>query len=501
MPAVMLPHGPWNSLLYGKYEGKDVSIYQNPNRDILYVVVDKGKDGKPKGLVVTVYRGFYLERGSIKELVGHLSGFPVGMAKKWKGETFSFLLLPAGIKYIGLDPKELRDTVNEMVSTLNRMEKNVLVLANTLGFILKPLSLVPRNVAALLFIEPVFIAGLAPVAGSGTSAEAVKEGLVVLGRDTKGGIARDSLVNFRRTLIYGDPVGRKRTFAVIMEEFLRNGVNILLVTSDASRYRGITSAGAGGEELSSLELKPIGFSMEELQPSIDLATVPPDALIEITGVKKDTETAKKLRSVLVEHGVEATRPADLLEKVEGNDMISLRVGRILQALDLVEGDRFQRLTYNTFLSLSTTGLGGVFVLEVKDPWSHLSLVSYVSGIGKALERRGKTENVRIALFVEDAERVFTREENPVTTSLLKLVEHYRDYGLGWVLEVEKDVKLNDMILALTETRIGAISEKDVGVRTLTRSPYRLYLRPFLSSIELSPAPAASSPPAPQPGRR
>jgi len=186
-----------------------------------------------------------------------------------------------------------------------------------------------------------------------------------------------------------------------------------------------------------------------------------------------------------------------------NDLISLRAGRILTALGTSAGGLFRKETYNQYISLTTTGLGGAHLLKLRDPWDHLSLLNYVVGIGEALKRRGKSEGVRFVLFVENGERVFTKTENRTTKRLMEALEAYRDYGLGWVIEVEKSVMINDMLVAITETNVGAVGENDVGIRTLVRRPYRVMLRPYLTSasIEGYRAPSVSSQPAPQPAHR
>ena len=495
MGYVRLPHGPWKSLLAGKYEDREMSIYQNPQRDLLYVVVDKDENGKPKGLVISVYRGFYVERGDVKTLLSNLSGNPVGVSKKWKGELFQFLLIPAGIKYIGLDPEELKETVDAMVVTLDRMEKNVVLLGKTLGMVLRPISLVPKNLAAVLFVEPSVIAGLAPIAAP----KASESGVMILGITKTGEIVRESPENLRRIVVYGDPLGRKRMFLVLLEEFLRNGINAVVVTENPGIYSSLQRAGEKTDLHSKLGLQPMGFSEEEVKPLIDLAVVPREALVEVIGVKEGTQTAAKLVEVLNTFGVEAERPSDILGKIQETDLISLRVGRILKAVDLAKGDLFGRENYNRFISISSTGLGAAYVVEAKNPWDYLAVASLIEGIGRNLERTGKSEGVRVVLFVENAEKLFTRTENPITKAVIASLEKYKDFGLGWVLETEKDVNLNDLVLALTETKMGAIGENDIGVRTLVRRPYRLEPRPFLTGLSV--VPLASSPRAPQPDRR
>ena len=501
MGIVNLPHGPWKSLLVGKYDERDVSLYQNPQKDILYVVVDRDEEGKAKGLVVTVYRSFYLERGDLKVLLNHISGSPVGVSKKWKGDQFQFLLLPAGIKYIGLDPQELKDTVDEMEVRLIRMEKNVVALASTLGMMLRPFSVVPKNIAALLFVEPSVIAGLAPVAER--SGERTSESLFILGSLKTGGVATESPLNMRRTIIYGDRVGRKRAFQILLEEFLRTGVNALVVTQEPEKYRGLSRAAEATEMHKKLGIEPVGFSTKELKPLLDLAVLPPDSLVEVAGLKLDTETAAKTVAYLEKYRMEVEKTSEIVKRITETDVISLRAGRVLTALDLVAGSLFRKETYNQYISLAATGLGGAYILSLKNPWDHLSLLNYIYGIGEALKRRGKSEDARFMIFVENGERVFTKTENRTTKRLLEALETYREYGLGWVVEVEKSVLLNDMLIALTETNIGAVGENDVGVRTLVRRPYRVDLRPYLTSasIEGSPAPSVSSQPAPQPAHR
>lgn len=479
MGVIRLPHGPWRSLLVGKYEGKDVSLYQNPQRDILYVVVDRGEDGRAKGLVVTVYRAFYVERGNVKQMLDHLSGSPVGVSKKWKGEIFQFLLVPGGIKYIGLDPQELKDTVDEMEITLTRMEKSILAIARALGITLRPLAIVPKNIAAILLVEPAAIAGLTP-SGVPTMSEG---GVMVLGLLKSGDVARDAPINFRRTIIYGDATGRRKFFTVLIEEFLRNGINVLVATSSPEYYNGLSSAGSKNELHSKLGLEPIGFSAKILDTVIDLSIVPQKAFVYMCGVSPSSTTGQALASLLGTNR-DAETPVELSERVKGVDLVSLRVGRVLRTVEDIKPEVFHKLAYNHFVSLSSTGLGGAYILKATDEWERTSLASYLAGIGEALKRRGKTENPRFIVFIEEGEKIVPNNGDPISEEIVNTIEKYRDYGMGWVVSTEKDIHIHPSLVSFTETKTGAVGPDDVGVRTLVKRPYRLTVRPFLSSIDM-----------------
>ncbi len=478
MGVIRLPHGPWRSLLVGKYEGKDVSLYQNPQRDILYVVVDRGEDGRARGLVVTVYRGFYVERGNVKQVLDHLSGSPVGVSKRWKGEIFQFLLVPGGIKYISLDPQELRDTVDEMEITLTRMEKSVLAIARALGITLRPLAVVPKNVAAILLVEPAAIAGLAP-AGIPSVSEG---GVMVLGLLKNGEVARDAPINFRRTIIYGQEGGRLKFFSVLIEEFLRNGINVLVATTRPEHYTALSSAGPKNELHTKLGLEPLGFSVKVLDTVVDLSLVPKRAFTYMCGVSPSTNTGEGIMGLL-EANRDVETPTGLVERITKTDLISLRVGRVLRAVEDLKPEIFHKLAYNHFISLSSTGLGGAYILNTADQWGRASLTSYLAGIGEALKRRGKTENPRFIVFIEEGEKIVPREGDPISEDVVGVIEKYRDYGMGWVISTEKDIHIHPNLVSFTETKVGAVGMDDVGVRTLVKRPYRLTVRPMLSSLD------------------
>ncbi len=486
MGLIKLPHGPWKSLLIGKYEDRDVSIYQNPHRDILYVVVDRDQSGVAKGLVVTVYRAFYIENGDARRMIEHLSGMPVAVVKKWKGDTFQFFLIPAGIKYISPEPEELKKVVDEMVISLDRIERNVVMLGRTLGMQVKPLAMVNKSVAAILFVEPTVIAGLSPIKPSEK-----KEGVMILGRMRTGALASESPINLRRTVIYGNDVGRKHMFVVSIEEFLRNGINVLLVTREPKKYEGFRAASEDKELLAPYGLQPTGFSLEVLEWKVDLGVTPPGAVVYTGGIREGTQTFNKAVDIL-----KKLKPDNLLSlDTEEGDVISRRAVRSLRSIGR-KGNYFDKVGFGKFVSLSSTGLGGLYIIRVENPWNYLSLLSYVSGIGTYLERKGKTEYVRVMVAVEDAWRILPKEGNYLTKTLVTLLERFKDHGMGWVLETDRDTNLDGMILALTETKLGAIGENDVGVRILTKRPYRMDIRPFITGVRLPSAPLASAPQAP-----
>ena len=479
MGRINLPYGPWKSLLVGNYEGKDVSIYVNPSKDMLYVVVDKDESGKTRGLVISVYRPFFVEEGDPVSFLSHISGHPTAVIKKWKGEVYRYILVPAGIKYIGVDPSELRSTVEEMVATLNRMEKNLHILGRTLGVRIKELPLLPKVVQSVLFSEPATIAGHLPAFEGKEEPE--EEGMMALGMKKDGSPAIEPLVNMRRVVIYGHKEGRKRTFFVLIEEFLRHGINVIVITPEPTKYEGFSRAGKRTEVLKKLGIEAVGFSVERIREVVDKKKVKEvDAVL--SGGPPEKEVFEKI--------VEIMKKLRIGESVDLNqaDSYTLRARRYVDVVlsTLPEGE----VTTSKYLKRSN--LGTLYVLSPRKLEHLLHLLTLLSTLSEALKKRGRSDTPRVVVFFEEGERYLPRSEDLITKRLVSLVDSAKDFGLGWVVEAERDTLVNELLLAKTETKIGAIKEDDVGIRTIYKKPYRMNVRDFVTSIGEYLAPEASS---------
>ncbi len=487
MARVHLPYGPWKSLLVGSYEGKDVSIYTNPQKDMLYVVVDKDEEGKTRGLVISVYRPFFVQEGDPVTLITHISGHPVSVIKKWKGEMYKFVIVPAGIKYIGVDPSELRDTVEEMVATLNRMDKNIAVLSRTLGIKVKPFTSVPSSVSAILFSEPSTIAGLLPSYGKSEDSE---EGLAVLGTLKNGSPATEPLINLRRVIVYGHKEGRKNMFYVLIEEMLKHGVNVIVITGEPSKYTYFSKAGKKDEMLVKLGVEPEGFAVEFIEQGIDVKYLDPVDVV-LTGGEVEKEVFEAMSEVIVK-----LKSGEGMKRGE-IDQKTLEANRYL--LSLISG--VNKVNYPIPSITKRSGRGTLYIVKYKGLEGLLFLYSLINGVVEGLKRRGKKEIPVTVLAVENAERLFSNNDTLQIKKFVAYIQQGKDVGLGWLLEAEKDVNIHNILLGMTETKIGAIDSNDVGVRTLLKKPYRMNIRPFASAIGEYQAPSVSSQQAPLPDHK
>ncbi len=486
MKILRLPHGPWKLLLGGNFEGYPLSIYQNPDRDLLVVVVDR-EEGKPKGVVVVMYRGFYA-LGPVDALVEGVKRELIVLKKKREDGIYNFVLLQGGPKYIGLSSKELEDAVDMIGNALYKDAELFMKIARGFDVELKQLRDCEPRIVSVLLSEPLLLPKL--VRTPKTTIEETP--MVVLGK-TRVGIAKEIVEEFRRAVIEGPhTTARKRFLLVLLEELARLGYPVILFTRDISKLSGLSEA--SDEDLSAYGLRPIGFHWKPITPGkdvfVELGTVDPNAFLDVIGVKG------KVGDILV--SALQKRPVgieDLRNAVQGERFVDGRARRVIKVVELKHGHYIGINDVSPFLAKGEVGAITVFAYR-EEPWHLLTMQSFLEKLFLFTSKRGIRD---VFILFEDAHRLFMLADSPLNKALAASLLKLMGQKIGVVLECEDSAFLRKEVTEKIETSVKTINDEEVGVRPLTRRPYRVEIRPFLSKIRLLPAPSTSSLPVPQLG--
>ncbi len=473
-----LPYGPWYPLFSGKYEGTDVSLYQNPDRDFLSVVVDADEKGRPRGLVLTMYRGFLAE-GPVQQLLESLRQNAYLFMTKRGDEVHRFLLIVKGPRYVGVLTEELRKALEEMGNALYRETVVVRELGKAMSVTLTALRDVPKRVAALLLAEPLV---LPKMTGAKTAEVAVEVPHVALGKTREGLVAKEPVTEFRFVTVTGEhEKGRKRAVRILVEGYALAGIPVIVLTKEAEAYEGMKNAGSA--KLAEYGLAPVGFPVSIVSPGkgafLDLNVVDMGALADLLGVSPSADVVKVLGQARErgKGGIEGID--DLRRLVEGNQYAPLQARRVLDVAKKKYGGVFSKNTATHFLV--ATEIGGITVVEMREDVLHpLVAHTVLEVVAEFLRRRGKKGGV--AVVVEGADRIVPRVDSPVVRALVSSLRKLADQKAYIALEAESEAYIDESLVSKVETRITTVSDEEVGIRMLTKRPYRFTLRPFASSI-------------------
>ena len=481
MDILRLPYGPWKPLLSGKYEGYEVTIYQNPDHDLFSVLVDTDEDGNPKGLVVIMYKIFLVD-GPVVDIMKGLKTRTIAITKKREGDIYQFLLLEGGPKYIGLSREELAETLSRLGNLLHKDSTLLRNVAKTLGIGITALRDVPKSIAALVLAEPAVIPNLVGCVYGPAMFEFAKP--LPLGRGRDGDIIKESIVEFGRTVIFGEhSVARKIFFRILIENTLLSGIPAIIITKNSKKYEKMNEP--GDHEVLSYGISPVGFprriwSLGE-NYFIDLNFVDHAALAEAIGVSTSqkaflaiSEEIKAKRGSII-----TLRDILLLKKQE--KFHNVRAKRITEE---VMTERPKDFGQNNVAGLLTVGdVGSATVLSVEDDmWTKAAAQSLLAKLLQFVSKRGKSKKLRAVVFIEDADRITPRVKSSVTQSIVDTIAELKDYGVGFVVEAPDEASVHKTIVELSETIVRTVNDDEVGVRLLTKRPYRVKLRPLASNL-------------------
>jgi len=130
-------------------------------------------------------------------------------------------------------------------------------------------------------------------------------------------------------------------------------------------------------------------------------------------------------------------------------------------------------------------MGNATVVEVgENILTQTALQSLLSNLLDFVSKRGKSRKLRAAVFIEDAHRIVPRIRSPVTEALVNTIAQLKDYGIGFIIEAEDEAHVHKILVDLVETTVRTVNDGEVGVRLLTKRPYRVKLRPFASGVSV-----------------
>ncbi len=483
MDVLRLPYGPWKPLLSGKYDGYDVSLYQNPDRDLFSVLVDADADGNPKGLVVVMYKGFLVD-GPVTDLVKGIKGRTIVITKKSGGDVYQFLLLEGGPKYIGLAREELVETLNKLGNLLYKDGTLLRNVAKAMGITVTALRDVPRKVAALMLAEPVVIPNLVGSPALPRVSEFAKVLAVGKGRD--GSVVKESAVEFGKTVILGEhTAARRKFFRIILENMLLSGIPAIIATPWQEKYERMNEP--GDVAVQGYGLTPMGFPRriwtlgEDFH--IDLNFVDPGALAEALGISKTQKAFVEIENALKSKKGQLDGIETLVTHGPNEKFHRLRAFRVTAEAKAERGNAFGRNNVSSLLVAGDVGNATVVKIE-EDLWTTTALQSLLSGLLEFISKRGKSKKLRAVVFIEAADRIVPRVRSPVTESIVQKISELKDYGIGFVAEAPEESQIHKGILDLAETTVRTVTDDEVGVRLLTKRPYRVKLRPFVSNISV-----------------
>ncbi len=485
MDILRLPYGPWKPLISGKYEIYDISLYQNPDRDIFTVVVDKDDGGNPRGLVVIMYRAFLVD-GDVQTLMNGLKEKTTAIIKRREGDTYRFLLIQEGPKYIGLQKSELADTLSRLGNALYADSTLLRKVAVAMGITVTHIRDVPARVAALLLAEPIVIPNLMGHPGGLTStAEFAK--VLPVGTNKNGDVEKESIFEFARTIVLGEhEKARKRMLAIIAENAMLTGIPTIILTQHPERYAKMNEP-APSSGVAKMGISPMGFPTAKWSVGedfhVDLNVVDEKAFADTLGVSHELKSFQAIVAAIHSRGGGAERIGELLTQEGKMKYHALQALRICSHEEKAYGKYYGKNDVTPLLEAGD--IGHATVIHVPDEvHAKTAVQSLLAGLQKFLENRGKSKRLRTMLIIDGGDKILPRVDTPIQNALVRTITELKEYGVGFAVDSPSEADIAKTLVDLAEAHIRTVSDEEVGIRIVTKRPYRAILRPLASNITL-----------------
>jgi len=307
-----------------------------------------------------------------------------------------------------------------------------------------------------------------------------------LGKGRDGEVVKESAVEFGKTVILGEHAeARKKFFRIVLENVLLSGIPAVVITKCPEKYEKMNEPGS--HDVTGYEIPPMGFPRRIWRLGydyfVDLNVVDHAALAEAMGVS----TAQKAFTTISE-GIKAKKGGigtlrDVLTLKKEEKFHNLRAKRIVEEVMREHPRYFGQNSVSGLLTMGDVGSATVVAVG-EDLWTQTAAQSLLAGLLKFVSRRGKSRKLRAVVFVEDADRITPRVKSPVTGALVRTMAELKDYGIGFVVEAPDEAGVHKDIVGLAETTVRTVSKEEVGVRLLTKRPYRVKLRPLASNLSV-----------------
>jgi hypothetical protein len=109
--------------------------------------------------------------------------------------------------------------------------------------------------------------------------------------------------------------------------------------------------------------------------------------------------------------------------------------------------------------------------------------SILKGMKKHFTEGKKSNNLNTLIVLPIADSILSRkQDNEMAKEIIEMLDLLRDYGVGFLLSVEKQADLSSESIMLTNAVLSVVKNHDVGVHIKEKGNYRVKIRPTLSSL-------------------
>jgi hypothetical protein len=494
-----LNDGPWKKLFEGDFQGMPVELYKNPDNFLLMVILDLGKR-KVNGAVVQLHYPF-LGKGSLEALVETVPKELMLFEKRDKGMTVKWLLISSQAEYLKWKETSFQKEFSKKLKEMKNYAKTMKGHAKGYSVGLKPLNECTRSVQAAFFNEPVLIPALA---GKMPREEKRKElsGTVVeedilLGKDKADKVISEQMPDFSETIVEdGKEKDRKHVLHVLAESALLSHLALTVLdweddfqglATSTKKLKGLKEAG--------IDVEPIGFPVKHFYPfkelKVDVNLLGGTALTTLFGVGNERVVNLIREKMRVKKYSGFQELIEEIKKEKASEKVNqYEINKAVRVLQLID-NRYPNLfgannPVGEVSSLWMKGMGRAGIVhldQMPDRRSRLMLIhSLLKGVKEFYEDKGASRQLKALVVLPQARKLVGLEKQSVLQQeMVKTLKEFNEFGVGFVLESNHAVDLDEEITDQAKTVVSLVRGLDAAINIEGKKRLRLEIRPTLST--------------------
>ncbi len=436
-----LPFGPWSKMASAHWGDYPLTIYQNPDKEMLLALFEKDSD-KVKGVLTYLKKGFVVEGDPSKFLPSQRRDL-VLISKYSREHSGTYLLVSSSPTYIEYNQDSLVKAITAQHAELEASAKVTIEIMKGFDCRATDFKAVPADRLSGLLGDPFSIFSFFSLSPGGQAA-APSSARCMLGIDHGNDTVEAKLSSFRMMMASGGRTrDRLHAMHVVIEDALLNNIPVMIFDTTGS-FTGLAIPSKDTSKYEEFHLNsiPLGFPFKQFELEkglfIDLSNVTAEVFLRSFYLEK-SDLAGVIKRVYVIKESAFSTLSDLVvalsEMQETPEFTKYAINKAVRAVEVI-----QKSTPSFFAKNNVADLSGLFVGVGKVVHVNLfrqqpeivSLATY-----SLLEPLTSAVSTNIRMLV-----VFEQDVSTVSEDIIAKFRELSEKGVGIAVHAEHDLDLS-----------------------------------------------------------
>jgi len=492
------PRGPWKEIFQGDWTGNKIFLFKNPDLYTITVVEDR-EEGELQGLVLFLNK-YYVVAGNLSKLNTELGGYSTLMEKNMPTKKGRFFTISTGPEYVEPETEEIDSKIEEMFYSLKEKDKKLYELSKAHEVDLTELK--HSGEESILFNRPNLINGLLHPQRKEERDIKTTGQKILIGKKLDGRKAEEDINNFQSSILIGREEQLERAIHVLLENCVLSGVNGIIF-DDSERYTNLSSPNMEFPHHEYPDLQPIGMPVRNLEPGevqVNLRHLDSKGFREIINVPKKEKTEGEYvgdtTARIVDRIINEKEPRSLkdIEKellsTEGRAEVEkfhryrgIRWMKVMNQVypDFIDGETDLKSLVSAYLQ----SMGSIIRIDTSvlpPEMKRAFAYSFTRTLYEENKQEGFTQRMRAMVIMPKGEIHAPKEPTErIQENTLEVLTDANAYGIGYVLGTRDKLDIYKPLIKKASMVQKFTGKKQVAIQPKERKPYRVNLRPYLTS--------------------